>query len=716
MPSLTLTATCVARTGVTGDGVIVAAGELADRFGWLSQIGTRATALITESQWNPQGLGVLASGYDVLGQPLPGKAWMAGRRLGWSAKQTLASAKLYVPDRVHLVAEEHAVRLLRAAAHRRNVTAAIIETWPDDEDGWRNRKQKDWDALVDAIETRGVEFSLPEARNRTRSIAAFLKDNERLPADLTEMEEPPEVAAVILLAAADKQLVGVDRLSQGRAVLRVQLPLTAEPASRRDWAWVSVEYTLPPRVIDAAVLSTPTVRLTKSASGRAVIRIDQPYTLNAPKARMTGTARETDSLNPGHDVAVAGDWGVNCLLAAVTGSIADNRADTKQISTDGRPYYFSAKGMAAKAHRLRIQNEKLTGKIARQEALLANQPEGSERDRLKTKHAVLKQELDRVAGKRTRLNRAIAKTSARWLIDLALHAGATAIFIEDLRDHESRGLGKKQNVRCSNQVKAMIVGCLRFMAARDGLVVMTVPARGTSKFCSRCQAKLTSRAAPNSKKPGHSWKTCPQCGCSADRDHAAAERILVRGLAGQHSAFLDRARNWRISVVHDISIAAPDPAETKAAAEADRAQQERRAACKAARRRKTDKQAERADRAAVTAATAAKPDRAKSGPTPARPQRPRKAVFIPSKKGRVRLTGPVPAAEEPHGSGVQRPAGTASSAPAEPCRSTVHRGTDKPARARRKRRTQGRGFHPLCHPTWIPAQRAEPAATALHRV
>ena len=72
------------------------------------------------------------------------------------------------------------------------------------------------------------------------------------------------VAAQVLLAAADKQLVTLTRataagLAGGEvgtavpggpdtAVLRVKLPLVAAPASRADWAWHVIVFTVPPHV------------------------------------------------------------------------------------------------------------------------------------------------------------------------------------------------------------------------------------------------------------------------------------------------------------------------------------------------------------------------------------------------------------------------------------------------------------------------------------
>ena len=72
---------------------------------------------------------------------------------------------------------------------------------------------------------------------------------------------------------------------------------------------------------------------------------------------------------------------------------------------------------------------------------------------------------------------------------------------------------------------------------------MSVPARGTSAGCPRCLAKLHHCPAPNRPtEPGHKWSICRSCGLSADRDHAAAERICSRGLAAKDKVSLNRSR------------------------------------------------------------------------------------------------------------------------------------------------------------------------------
>jgi hypothetical protein len=120
---------------------------------------------------------------------------MALRRLGWGAT---APAGVVVSDRVRRIAEEEAGRALRLAVYRRSVTAVLIATWPADP---VNRTDEEWSALR-VVLPDGVDNAT--IRNRTRQIAAFAAEYDRLPADLCDLEDPPTVARQVSLAAADR--------------------------------------------------------------------------------------------------------------------------------------------------------------------------------------------------------------------------------------------------------------------------------------------------------------------------------------------------------------------------------------------------------------------------------------------------------------------------------------------------------------------------------
>ncbi|MDX2959517.1 zinc ribbon domain-containing protein [Streptomyces acidiscabies] len=129
-------------------------------------------------------------------------------------------------------------------------------------------------------------------------------------------------------------------------------------------------------------------------------------------------------------------------------------------------------------------------------------------------------------------------------MDQAVAAGASVIYVEDLRSMEARGMGRTLNTRLSQQIRGRITDRMRHVAAEAGIAVVTVPARNTSRLCPRCLAPLRHRKAPDRPTTaGWKWALCPDragCGWQGDRDHGAWRRIAARGLTHQTRTVADR--------------------------------------------------------------------------------------------------------------------------------------------------------------------------------
>ncbi|MCX5301451.1 transposase [Streptomyces sp. NBC_00193] len=320
-----------------------------------------------------------------------------------------------------------------------------------------------------------------------------------------------------------------------------------------------------------------------------------------------------------------------------------------------------ANGVLAKADRLRILAEHLWTKAAHLETLLGGRRAlGLHPDpAIVTKLAVVRTEHSRVSRRRRRLNAEIAKAAARFMVDHARAARASVIYLEDLRDMESRGKGRTLNSRLSSSVRGQIVADVRHQAARHGIAVVIVPARGTSKYCPRCLTAFRHHAAPDNTRPGWKWATCPHpdCGYSADRDVAAWQRIGARGLQHQHLTVLDRASGTYVirRTVQELDQPVQHPKPTH-------------------------------------------PDRTKSGPTRDRPV-PRQRRRVPAPPG---TPAAAPAAA---GQGVKRPAGRQ---PQPPTHRNQRRGgrqaphtMSTPNRHRPCGARLGAGFHLHTHATPI---------------
>ncbi|MFJ9105544.1 zinc ribbon domain-containing protein [Streptomyces sp. NPDC102405] len=626
------------RTGVVEkSGEVLAPAALTERVSWAADlVSGMATALLAE-HWNDVDVDVLASGQDAGGRSLPSHAWMALRRLGWT---TGPPHGVRVNDRIVRMAQEQSGRTLRSAKWRADLIAAVLRTWPGDPG---KRTAQEWDAMRAAV-ADGQLLPSNVVKSRTRQITTFARKNHRMPVDVFELEPPPRMARTLLLSACDGQQATIERTdSPGHAILRLQLPTRPDPSSHRDWVWVACPVLLPPTVPDSAVLHLPTLRIHQ---GR--VRVDLAYTHAVPKAARSG-----------HTIALGVDWGLNTLLSAGAARLCDDG----RITALGAGAQFRAAGVLAKQHRLRRLSEHLHAKADRYRQLAC----GDETHPLAAKLAALSHEIGQVSSRRSNLNSALSWAAARWAVDQAVAAGASVIYIEDLRSMEASGMGRTMNTRFSQQVRGQIVDRLRHLAAEAGIAVVTVPARGTSRRCPQCLTPLRHRKAPDRPTvAGWKWAVCPdfECGWQGDRDQGAWRRIAARGLTHQARTVLVGSRRTMAirSVVDSLDV-----------------------------------------RAVITPATATgqinRNDRSKTGPTRRRTTRPApRRRRAPSPTG---LTGPA----------GQRPEGHAHTDRIRPLRA-AHRNQDvnaisTPALSHRPRGAAlGAGFHLHAHAT--PPKWADP--------
>ncbi|MFC4006099.1 zinc ribbon domain-containing protein [Nonomuraea purpurea] len=529
--SRTACARALVRGGVDElTGEVLAMARLAQRVGWCADLVSGMTAQLLHEHWNGADVQVLASGVDASGRKLPSNAWMALRRLGWAVG---APEGVQVNDRIVRMAQEQAGRMLRAACWRAGLVAGVLAAWPDDP---RRRTPQEWDAVRQTV-PGGRQLPSNVITSRTRQLTAFLAARGRLPADVFELEGVPRAARMLLLSACDKQQASIERSETDprRAVVRLQLPVRSDPQSYRDWTWVACPIVLPPTVPAGAVLHLPTLRISERTTDgkvRADVRADLAYTHAVPATRRSG-----------HTIALGVDWGLNTLLAAGTARLHDDG----RIIALGHGAQFRAAGVLAKQHRLRRLSERLHAKADHYQRLIdglgpAPDPAPTSEHALAGKHAVLRREIQRVSARRSHLNDALACAAARWAVDQAIVAGASVIYLEDLRSMEARGMRTTMNTRLSQQVRGQITERMRHLAAETGIAVVTVPAKNTSKHCPQCLTPLRHRKAPDQPAtPGWKWAICPNedCRWQGDRDHGAWQRIAARGLTHQTKTAVD---------------------------------------------------------------------------------------------------------------------------------------------------------------------------------
>jgi len=514
----TATATCSAWTGTEQQGSqALPEGDLHQRVGALvGLVGLMATVML-EEHWNKADLARLASGVGPDGRDLPSNGYVAMRRLGWT---TNASPAVVVSDRARRMAEESAARALRVGVYRQQIISGLVETWPEDP---KRRSADEWEACWDALPPSTTKV---EVRNRTRQVAAYLDEQGELPDGIWDLEAPPGVGQVALLAACDSQQVSLARTGPGRAVLAVLLPTNEHPSGYSEWSWVDIPLRLPRNVPPDAVLSTPSLRAV--SNGRVAVDLPWEVPVEPPDRSVT--------------TAVGFDWGVNRLLTGTVAKLVGQR-----VVVDGRSLFFNATGAAAKYHRLRKEAECLRKKIKHLERLLEGRPCVGRDDDIDGSLAACRAAHRDICTRMRHLNSAIAWAGGRWAIDQAVALGADTIFIEGLGSLEAGGLGRKVNARVSATVRTELFEAMRHLGAKVGIKVVEVPARGTSSGCPRCLRPLLHVKSPDNHSAGHPWAFCPHCGLSTDRDVAASWRIASRGLSCQPGIFARRDGHLCIS-------------------------------------------------------------------------------------------------------------------------------------------------------------------------
>ncbi|WP_433170834.1 zinc ribbon domain-containing protein [Actinoallomurus sp. CA-150999] len=628
-------------------GEVLSARVVAERVGWCADLVAGMIAGLLAGHWDAGDVAGLASGVDGAGRVLPANAWMALRRLGWGV--TVPDG-VRVNDRVVRMAQEQAGRMLRGAQHRAELVGGLLKTWPADPD---KRTPGEWDAVREAIpDGRVLPGSVIKAR--TRQVTAFLARHGRPPVDVFELEDPPNVARMLVLAAVDRQQATLERAEDdpARVLLRLQLPIRPDPRCYADWTWVACPITLPPTVPPDAVLHLPTLRPATGPGGGRV-HADLAFSHPVPKTKPKG-----------HTTALGVDWGLNTLLSAGPCRLhPDGR-----ITALGSGAMFRASGVMARQHRLRRHGEHLHAKTGTYEQLIGGNPDHP----LVAKHAVVTAERRQVADRRSGLNDALAWSAARWVVDQAIAAGASVIYVEDLRSIQAKGMGRTLNTRLSQAVRGQIVANMRHLAAETGIAVVTVPPKNTSRHCPQCLLPLRHCRAPDRPAiPGWKWAICPSpdCGWQGDRDHGAWRRIAARGLTHQHHTLvIDRATgHMAIGRVVDMLEAG-----------------------------------------AVITPTAPSPasgsDRSKTGPTPRRTPRP---------APRRRRAPSTPSPQRPTG---QRPEGHAHTDHKPPRAAYRYQGvhtisSTATRRHRPKGAALGAGFHLNAHAT--PPRWTDPPATTL---
>ncbi|SEE52893.1 hypothetical protein SAMN04490220_8209 [Rhodococcus jostii] len=366
------------------------------RVGWLLDLITAAGGELMLRLWQPATSDVLAAGQDHHDRRLPAQGHVAAARLGWNP---IYPDGVYVPSRVTRVVTAQVVATLRTLSYRDAAIAALSARF-DPATGVVAPPAGSGDAVPPAF-ARGVRRQLiARARRTDGAPAGQLR--------ITEVQEPPRMAAMARLSAADRQLAQL-AVTGDELVLTVKLPTCPAPAGRAQWRSVRLTATIPAHLYGRAVTDwhLPTLVL------------DHRGLLWRCPATELVPADDLESAT----VAVGVDWSPTTLGAAAI--VAEGPGG---LTSDYRGWTYDDRGLGIKLARLQTEGQLLHAKAARLTRLAATAPP-EVRAELEEKIAVLDAHREAVGIKRGKINRELAFDFARQVTDYATAAGAHVIAV-----------------------------------------------------------------------------------------------------------------------------------------------------------------------------------------------------------------------------------------------------------------------------------------------
>ncbi|PBC48904.1 transposase [Rhodococcus sp. ACS1] len=502
----------VAVDDATGESIGL--DDVDTRVGWLLDLIAAAGTELTARSWQPATFDVLAAGLDHAGRRLPAQGHVAAARLDWNP---IYPDGVYVPSRVTRVVTAQVMATLRILAYRDTAITALSQRFdpatgtlaPPTEPG-------EW---VPPGFARGVRRQLvARARREGGAMAGRLR--------ITDIQEPPQVAAMARLSAADRQLAQITATGR-ELVLTVKLPTCPAPAGRAQWRRVRLTAAIPAHL-----------------HGRAITDWHLPTVVLDRKGLLWRCA--ATELIPADDlgsatVAVGVDWSPSTLgAAAITTENSDG------LSSDFRGFTYDDRGLGTKLARLQAEGQMLHRKAARLTRLAATAPPDV-RTQLEAKVAVLNDHRTAVGVKRGKINRELGFHFARQVTDYAEAAGAQVIAVEDLTTLETRGHGRVNNNRAAQSARRKAVTALAHTAAGVGIAVVTVPARGSSAQCPGCDEPLT-------RPGGYHSAWCSGCLLGGNRDHVAGVNLAKRALVGKRRVTRRRGQLPAIRVAEHAPV------------------------------------------------------------------------------------------------------------------------------------------------------------------
>jgi len=467
----------------------------------LYKLGKHSSQRLLEQLWSEEWLDIL----DTAENSSNNKNKKVYKVIGEKQVQIASPSgdSLYLPSRIRRCIAEQVGRILRSQVTRRKCYYDVLRLVQ------QTGIEGNLDTLVRTIAQTLVMLEGKYYRRALirQALRKFRRYHYRLGLDLavltqipyTQMVKPLIWSFVLPFAPDDGQAIQ-QSWDNDVISIRLKLPTTNYPLTRKDWLWQEFSIQIPAKIqtrilTPTSTIHPPTLRYLTLKSG-----------LILPFLEYTWSFSSQPSLPLAEKRVMATDLG---LINLTTSVICEAGS---QIS---RPMFWSVN--SSLLHKI----EQHYHHIARIQKKLDHYPE------VWIGQGKRAEECARLYRKLTRYRELILHLTSNQLLETALQWRCRTIVLEDLRSYDPPKHKRKLSRQLSNWLRGSLYEVLVYKAKRLGVRIKRVLARWTSSYCPRCGQKGVKIRDPCSQivfKKGRFF-FCPQCRYSADRDYIGSLNI-----------------------------------------------------------------------------------------------------------------------------------------------------------------------------------------------
>lgn len=410
---------------------------------------------------------------------------------------------LYLPSRIRRCIAERVGRILASQAERKACYTDVLRLVEI------VGVEGNLDTLVKRVALTLIEFGRKFYRRALirQTLRTLRRYYYRLGIDLTllttipytHMIRPRIHSFIFPYAPDDGQVIQIT-WEKDEIAVRMKLPQTPRPVTRRGWEWHHCTIRIPPKILrrvnsPKSRIHLPTLRYLTLKGGLELPFLETAFSV--PRKVKT-SFRKTR--------VVATDLGVTNMLTSVVCEAGSQLSSPLFWSPDQR--------VLQKIDHMYHHVSRLQRKLDRYPANWQDQGKRT-------------QEQARLYRKLNRYRELILHLASNSLMEIALQWQCSAVVLEDLRSYKPPKHKRKLSRKLANWLRGAFYEVVVYKARRMGITVKRVSARWTSSYCPRCGAKGQKITDPLRLRVTRTGRFfwCKMCGYHADRDYIGAVNI-----------------------------------------------------------------------------------------------------------------------------------------------------------------------------------------------